>query len=83
MSKRKPSVLVYGPAASGKTRYARQIAKHFGLTHIVDEVRTGGNFYSEGSLYLTNQRTEMVRAELCGLEVHEIGHVLQMMGFDK
>ena len=30
-------VNVYGPAASGKTRYADKIAKKYGCTNIIDE----------------------------------------------
>ena len=37
MMSSKPGVIVYGPQGCGKTRNAQAIAKHLGLTNIIDE----------------------------------------------
>ena len=35
------SVVVYGPQGTGKTRHAQALAKHFGVSKIVDEYSGG------------------------------------------
>jgi hypothetical protein len=49
-------VIVYGPQGCGKTRFAERIAKHFGLTKIVDEFIGVGNL-RRGVLYLMTEAT--------------------------
>lgn len=54
------SVIVIGPQACGKTRFAEQIAQHYGLPQIVDEGKVSGGLrqvqpQENGVLYLTNR----------------------------
>lgn len=49
------SVIVYGPQRCGKTRAAQRIAKHFGLSRIVDDWDGRERPQLTGTLYLTNQ----------------------------
>ena len=54
------SIIVIGPQACGKTRFAKQIAKHYGLPTIVDEGKMSGSLRQaepekNGVLYLTNR----------------------------
>lgn len=50
------SVVIYGPMECGKTRYAKALAKFYGLTEIVDEW-DGQPFPTYGALVLTNNRS--------------------------
>jgi hypothetical protein len=52
------SVIVYGPQGCGKTRWAERIAKHFGLTRIVDGWGCSV-FLPHGTLYLTNNEEDV------------------------
>ncbi|HET6807226.1 MAG TPA: AAA family ATPase [Frateuria sp.] len=49
------SVIVFGPPGCGKTRAAQRIAKHFGLSRIVDGWDGRERPQLIGTLYLTNQ----------------------------
>lgn len=49
------SIVIYGPAASGKTRYASEFAKHYGLNTIVDDASFDpkrNTYQTRGVLYL-------------------------------
>jgi hypothetical protein len=48
------SVILYGPQGSGKMFHAPKIAKHYGLSKIVDEWRGMDPVEPEGVLYVTN-----------------------------
>lgn len=55
------NINIYGPAASGKTRYAEQFRSFYKCRHIIDEGKTSGriNLVGEGPhLILTQQRFE-------------------------
>lgn len=57
------SVIVYGPQGCGKTRHAKGIAAHFGLTKVVEAdelVARSEKFDKAGTLYFTC----MTRAEI-------------------
>ena len=54
----KKSWIVYGPPASGKTRNAKAIAAHLGLSRIVDEWDgKSRSFVANNTLHLTNETT--------------------------
>ncbi len=55
------SVIIYGPQGCGKTTHAKALAKHLGLSHIIDDGRDEeGNLWHsdyaipEGTLVLTS-----------------------------
>jgi hypothetical protein len=50
----KRSVIVHGPMACGKTRNAKALAEHFGLTTIIDDWDGRQRVPSVGALVLTN-----------------------------
>lgn len=51
------TMIVYGPAACGKTYNAKRIAKHFGLKKIIDGWSEGSEMPPQfGALVLTNER---------------------------
>lgn len=54
------SYFVFGPQGSGKTRHAKALAKHFGLSKIVDEYdgRPLNRRECMDTLYLSQQRPE-------------------------
>lgn len=50
-----PSVLVYGPHGSGKTRNSRHLAAYYDLPRVIDDW-TAGEIPVRGALVLTNDR---------------------------
>jgi MoxR-like ATPase len=48
------TVVVYGPAGSGKTHYAQALARHFGLGTIVEGWNGRSKLPATGVLALTN-----------------------------
>lgn len=48
------TVVVYGPAGTGKTHHARALARHFGLGTIVDGWSGRSKLPATGVLALTN-----------------------------
>lgn len=48
------SVIVYGPAGSGKTKHAEELRKYFGLDHVRDLEHTHHVRPITGTLYLTS-----------------------------
>lgn len=56
-----PSIIIYGPAGCGKSYNAARLAKHFGLTRIVDDWANGMSQQEDiaptGTLYLTSNAT--------------------------
>lgn len=46
-------IIIYGPQGCGKTRNADKLAKHFGLSKIVDNYDGKGSI-DQDTLYLTN-----------------------------
>jgi hypothetical protein len=73
----RPSVIVYGPPGSGKTRNAKAIAEHFGLTEIIDDFRFDDTFPTFGGLVLTNESFDTLsHTSLAGVELRRIRDVL-------
>lgn len=60
------SVIVYGPRACGKTRHAKRIAKHFGLSRIIDDWDGTALPPKAGALILTNLQPNPELVELIG-----------------
>lgn len=48
------SVIVYGPAGCGKTRFAKRLMKHFGMSRVIDEWKPGDEI-PDNCLMLTEQ----------------------------
>lgn len=53
MSNKNRSLVVHGPQASGKSRYADAIAKHFGLSQVVHELHDNQVLNDYDTLYLS------------------------------
>lgn len=58
----KRSVIVYGPKASGKTRHAEALRKHFGMQRIVDNWDGSRPYPSFNALVLTNNAHPSIAA---------------------
>lgn len=55
------SLIVYGPRGSGKTANAQAIAKHYGLSEIIDGWRPGDEYPERGALVLSNVDLSSIR----------------------
>lgn len=64
------TLIIYGPAGCGKTRYAERIRKHFNLDRVFDD--WGGTFdITDGrAVYFTND--DWLAAELRAIGVHPV-----------
>ena len=64
---KKPSIIVYGPQACGKTTNAEALAKHFGLNKIHDEwMPSVTSVEKQNTLILTNEvPTELLAITHC------------------
>lgn len=52
----KQSLIIHGPQGCGKTRNAKALAKHFGLSNVVElDGPMHGSIQFNNTLYLTNQ----------------------------
>lgn len=63
-----PSIVVYGPQASGKTRNAKRLCKKFGLSRVIDSFPDGiesrRDIPAHGTLVLTNLEPNLTRLRL-------------------
>ncbi len=78
------SVVLFGPVASGKTRYGKEIARRIGLEHVMDldDVQLQGEgLQRSGYLYLSNSEAYAERAtRLLGTNLLHIDAALACIG---
>jgi hypothetical protein len=58
------SLVVYGPKGCGKTKNAARLAKHFGLSQIIDDWCEGQTIPAQGALVLTQSEPADVRLRM-------------------
>jgi hypothetical protein len=73
------TVIVYGPPASGKTRNAAALARHFGCRQIIDDWDDSLPI-ERGALHLTNVTPFKVNTSCQVLTIEEALFLLELRG---